>query len=470
MMSGGESRPSVAIVGGGLAGMAAAVALADGNCRVQIFEARRALGGRAGSFRDSNTNEVVDQCQHVSMRCCTNLADFCRRVGIADLFRHDRQLHFIGPDGHDYPFYASWLPAPFHLAPAFWGLKFLSVRDRLAIGRATWNLMRMRADDVEGSPTIGAWLKRQGQTPRAIELYWNVILVSALGEELDRASLAAARKVIVDGFLASREAYVVEVPRVPLGELYGASLERWLTEHGIELHLNRAVRRVSYDDRPEIAMASGEKMQPDYVVLAVPWFRLRDLVDASLAQRWPWLAAVDAIEPSPITGVHLWFDRPIMPHEHAVLVGRLSQWVFHRSANNSDGAGGHYYQVVVSASRDLAGRDREEIIDEVCRELGAIWPAAAAAKRLHARVVTDRAAVFSTCPGLDRVRPAQTTGVPDILVAGDWTSTGWPATMESAVRSGYLAAENILKSVGTSQTLIVGDLPRGAISRLLIKG
>ncbi len=465
-----DGRPRVAIVGGGLAGLAAAVALAETDCRVELYEARRSLGGRAGSFRDASTDEVVDHCQHVSMGCCTNLTDFCRRVGIEGLFRRDRRLHFIGPDGRAFPFAASHLPAPFHLAPAFWGLKYLSTSERISIGRATWKLMRMFPDDAPGSPTIGDWLKQQRQSSRSIELYWNAILVSALGEELDRASLAAARKVIVDGFLSAREAYVVEVPRVPLDELYGAPLERWLADRGVSVHFNAAVRQVSCEEQPRIGLADGNEIRPDFVVVALPWHRIRDVVDANLATRFPWLAAMDAVEASPITGVHLWFDRPIMPFEHAVLVGRLSQWVFHRAARDAAGAApGHYYQVVVSASRNLAGRDRGEVVDEVCRELSAIWPGAAAARRLHARVVTEHAAVFSVRPGLEQVRPLQASGVPGVFVAGDWTSTGWPATMESAVRSGYLAAEGIWESLGRPQRFLAAELRRGLLARMLIK-
>jgi squalene-associated FAD-dependent desaturase len=412
------------------------------------------------------------------MGCCTNLADFCRRVGIQDRFRHDRRLEFIGPDNRAFPLAASGLPAPFHLAPAFWGFKFLSVRERIGIANAMWRLMRLQPQDDANSPTIGAWLKAHKQTPRAMDLYWNVILVSALGEELDRASLAAARKVIVDGFLASRDAYVLEVPRVPLAELYGDVLERWLANRGVRVHLNAPVRQVSHDKEPRLVLADGDEVRPDFLVLALPWHRLAGVVETSLAMRFPWLAEISTVESSPITGVHLWFDRPIMPYEHAVLVGRLSQWVFHRTSEPppsvatyqaAETGGEHYYQVVVSASRNLAGRDRGAIADEVCQELADIWPQAAVARRLHARVVTEHAAVFSVRPGLDQVRPLQQTSEPGILVAGDWTATGWPATMEGAVRSGYLAAESILSALGKPQELLADDLPRGMLARLLIR-
>ena len=462
--------PKVAIVGGGLAGLSAAVALASAECPVELFEARRTLGGRAGSFRDPATGELVDHCQHVSMGCCTNLADFCRRTGIAQLFRRDRRLHFVGPDGRHYELEAGRLPAPFHLAPAFWRLKYLSTTDRLRVGRAMWKLMRRPAADSRQTQSIGQWLRQQGQSDRAIEYFWSVILVSALGEELNRASLPAARKVIVDGFLAAREAYVVEVPQAPLSMLYGEGLERWFATHGVHLHLDAPIRKVACDAGPLVVRADGQEVRPDFVVIALPWFKIAEVVDERVAARWPWLAEISCLEASPITGVHLWFDRQIMSLDHAVLVGRLSQWIFNRTGcRRTESNRGHYYQVVVSASRVLDGKDRQAIVGEVCAELAQIWPAAGEAKLLQARVVTEHAAVFSAIPGLERLRPPQQTPTDGVLVAGDWTATGWPATMESAVRSGYLAAEAILESIGRPRRFLVDDLPRGLVARLLIR-
>ncbi len=472
MMAGGApDTPTVAVVGGGLAGLATAVALVTEGCRVELFESRRFLGGRAASFVDPATGELVDHCQHVSMGCCTNLADFCRRTEIADYFRRDRLLHFIGPDGQQYNLEpARWLPAPLHLAPGFLGLRYLSLGDRYRIARAMWKLMRTPVIDDAHAPTIGQWLVNEGQSPRAIEQFWSVILVSTLAESLNRSSLAAARKVLVDGFLSAREASVVEVPQAPLGTLYGARLESWLAAHGVALHLNTPVRQIACDGRPAIALADGRETRPNFVVLAVPWPKVRELLAPQIAAQWPWLRQLDQIHSAPITGVHLWFDRPITDLPHAVIVGRLSQWIFQHTARESDAARpAHYYQVVISASHELAGRDRRQIVEEVCGDLAAIWPQARAAQCLQARVVTEHDAVFSVSPGLDRARPAQQTPIPRLLLAGDWTATGWPATMESAVRSGYLAAESVLRSLGRLARCLVPDLPRGPLARLLIK-
>jgi len=457
-----SAAPTVAVVGGGLAGLAAAVALASAECQIELFEARGWLGGRAASFHDTKTDELVDHCQHVSMGCCTNLADFCRRTAIDTCFRRDRTLHFIGPDGRDYPVAASaWLPAPLHLASGFWGLKYLSIGERIGIARAMWRLMRMRGADDERLPTIGRWLREQRQSDRAIDWFWGVVLISALGEELDRASLLAARKVIVDGFLAAREAYVVEVPQAPLATLYGERLQAWFADHGVGLHVNVPVRAVQIEGQPTVVLADGTRRPFDSVILALPWSKVRALLTDEIAACWPLARQFDEIEAAPITGVHLWFDRPIMNLPHAVLVGRLSQWIFNRQPQPGQVNDEHYYQVVISASRNLAGRDRQQIIADVRAELAAIWPEVAVAKLLHARVVTEHAAVFSVRPDLERLRPRQQTPIAGLFVAGDWTATDWPSTMEGAVRSGYLAAEAVLRSLGREQCFLTPDLPRG---------
>ncbi|HEY2895162.1 MAG TPA: hydroxysqualene dehydroxylase HpnE [Pirellulales bacterium] len=460
----GEER--VAVVGGGLAGLAAAVALSSAGFAVELFEARRQLGGRAASFRDPASSELVDQCQHVTMGCCTNFADFCRRTQTGELFSRHRVLNFVGPDERMYRFRgARWLPAPLHLGPAFWGLRYLTLAERLSIARAMWKLARSRiaADDCS---TIDEWLRAHGQSDRTISLFWSVVLTSALGEEPERSSVAAARKVMVDGFLASRGAYVLQVPRVPLGTLYD-QIAAWCQHHRIQLRQQMPVRQIDQSEKLAVEFMDGRRQAFDAVVVAVPWNKVRDLLTPSLATKLPWIAGLDCFEASPITGVHLWFDRPITTVAHAALVGRLGQWIFERS-NPEAGTTEHYYQVVISASRNLAQRSKEEIAEEICRELAAIWPAAAEARLLRVRVVTEQAAVFSPRPGLERLRPQQETDVPGLAIAGDWTATGWPATMESAVRSGYLAAEAICRAAGRPQAFLQPDLPRSGLVRLLL--
>jgi squalene-associated FAD-dependent desaturase len=465
-MNQSTSGPRVAIVGGGLAGMAAAVALLQRGVQVELFESRRMLGGRATSFRDPASGELVDHCQHVSMGCCTNVADFCRRTGIESLFRRQRRLHFIGPGGRQCDFEgARWLPAPLHLGPALWGLKYFSIAEQMSVART---LLKLAGTTSADERTVGQWLREQRQSERLIELFWAPVLVSALGESLDRASLGYARQVFVTGFMAAQEAYELVIPTVPLGELYGERLQAWFIENRVRLHLSTPVAKVMGDKLAAegIQLADERALPFDFVIVATTWRRAAELLPQAMrdelgCKRW------SEIDSAPISGVHLWFDRPITPLEHAVLVGRLSQWLFYRGQTSRDGAAAHYYQVVISASRSLAGREHADILDEVCGELRAIWPAAGEARLLHGRVVTEPAAVFSATPGIDRLRPTQRTAIGNLLLAGDWTATGWPATMEGAVRSGYLAAAAVLEAVGRPEPVLVDDLPIGRLARWL---
>lgn len=439
-----QSPPRVAIIGGGLAGLAAAVAAVEKGLEVELFEARRRLGGRAGSFRDARSGELVDHCQHVSMGCCTQLADFCRRTGVGECFHRYKRLTFIGPDARQYPLAAvGWLPAPLHLLPGLMRLGYLSLAERSRIVRTMRRLVSLPKNEALDSQTVEAWLLGQGESAQAMRRFWGVVLVSALGDALDRVSLAAAQKVFADGFMTSREAYELEIPRLPLGEIFDRRLGAWLAARNVPVHLGTRVRALEGDAGrvTRLVLSDGSPREFDHFVVAVPWHQAPSLFAEPLRRRLPALERVDEIEGSPITGVHLWFDRPVVPLPHAVLIDRLSQWVFRRDE------AGRQCQVVISASQELKGRDRQAVVEQVCDELASIWPAAREARLLHWRMITVPSAVFSVRPGLERVRPAQQTPIPNLFLAGDWTATGWPATMEGAVRSGCLAIESLLRRV-----------------------
>ncbi|MCG8585688.1 MAG: hydroxysqualene dehydroxylase HpnE [Pirellulales bacterium] len=461
-------RASVAIVGGGLAGMAAAAALADAGMAVEIFEGRRQLGGRAASFLDNESNEWIDLCQHVSMGCCTNLADFFKRSGATDLFRRDHVLHWIARDGRQCDVGATgWLPAPLHLAPGLWRLKFLSIGERLSIARSLLAMSRTPALRLPLSTTVADWLAQRRQSDAAIEGFWQPVLVSALADTTDRISYAAARKVFVDGFMANRDGYTVELPTVSLSELYDQHIGDWLAAHGIIVHREVSVRRLEIEQGRCVAltMSDGSRRIFDSYIAAVPWHRLAALFEPTHDATFLPLRQAAALESSPITAVHLWFDCPITELPHAVLPGRTSQWMFRRAT--SDGL--HYYQIVISGSRWLSAEDRQAIVDTVCGELVGIWPAARDAVLLRSRVVTDRNAVFAPMPGCEENRAGVTTDVANLFLAGDWVATGWPATMEGAVRSGYLAAEAVVGSIGRNEEFLVPDLPRQWLARMLIR-
>lgn len=472
------SDDTLGIVGGGLAGLAAAVDAVRRGMRVELFEQSRSLGGRTGSFFDSEVGQWVDYCPHVGMGCCTNLLEFCRRTGIEDCFECSAKLLSIGPEGTRHKFAPSrWLPAPLHLLPGLMRLTYLSAGERWGIVRALRRLTRRKAEGgsgkaegggvergpnsphpsplpegegtmwaPEGEGTIGEWLRHEGQSERAIERFWSVVLVSALGETVDHASLDAGRMVFREAFLSAWGASDMLLPRWNLHAIFHDRVGKWLAERGVTVNLETPIWRIEGDRRRARAMvlADGTRREFDRTIVAVPWRNVRSLFDGELLAAMPEMENVERIEPAAITAVHLWFDRPISKLRHAVLVGRLSQWVF---AEHGDAGGTpapqEHWQVVISASHRLPARKHDELLAEVRGELEAIWPEMTRARLVHARVIAQPAALFSVQPGVDRFRPAQKTPIENLALAGDWTATGWPATMEGAILSGNRAVEAI---------------------------
>ena len=448
------NRQSSIVIGGGLAGLAAAVALSQHGVRVTVLESRQRLGGRAGSFVDATTGQLVDACQHVSMGCCTNLAHFCRTVGVDHLLEPQPTLYFMTPDARVSRFKSDPWPAPFHLGRALASAHYLTMTEKLRVG---YGLLIMLRETESADPPLLPWLLRHKQTPRTIDRFWGVVLTSALNETVERVGLKYARKVFRDGFIRHRDGFVVEVPSVPLGRLYGDELRAWLTANGVTVRENAGVKQLASSENGTIShllLRDGSTISADHYVLAVPFDRVTDLLPARLADM-PYFANANRLSPSPITSVHLWFDRPIMHFPHVVLVDCLGQWVFNRGEVTP---GEHYVQVVVSAARPLRSLGRDEIQRQITDELRRLFPDGQAAILLRAKVITEHTATFSAVPGVDDFRPHQASPVANLVVAGDWTQTGWPATMEGAVRSGYLAAEAILAKLGTPVRLVQPEL------------
>jgi squalene-associated FAD-dependent desaturase len=388
------------------------------------------------------------------MGCCTNFAYFCRQIRIDSLLEPQRCLFFLTPEGRVSRFFSDYLPAPLHLARSFLRAHFLTAREKLRIGRG---LAALRKAPENADPPFHAWLMEHGQTPRTVRRFWGLVLTSALNETPDRIGLRYARKVFVDAFLRHRRGFEVEVPRVPLGRLYGEELQNWLDKHGIDLRLNSAVKRLTVSDTAirGLELRDGSGDGAEWYVAALPFGRLLDLLPADLIDSDLYFRNLRRLETSPITSVHLWYSRPIMDLPHAILVDCEGQWIFNRG--ELDG-GEWYYQVVVSASRELRALGHEEIGRRITAEVARLFPEAVRAELRRSRVITEHHATFSAVPGVDQLRPSQTSPVKNLLVAGDWTATGWPATMEGAVRSGYLAAESILGRIGRPERLVQPDL------------
>ena len=466
MSAGSETpqRQSVAIIGGGLAGLSAGSALAEAGYKVELFERRPYLGGRASSYELPGTGEVVDNCQHVLLGCCTNLIDFYRRLGVEQQIRWYDEITFILPGGRSSTLKPGALLAPFHAAPSFLASAVLDLKDKLAIARAMLALMpRLPKDDGEN---FLSWLLRHGQTKRGIDRFWAPVLVSALNEDLDRVSVHYAALVFRESFLESADAGRMGVPAVPLSQLYGTAAD-YIEARGGRVHLRAAVEAIRCDEDGIRVLVGGEEVRTDYAILATPFSGAEKLLPDA-----PELAALHAqlqkFETSPITGIHLWFDREITPLEHAVLLERTIQWMFHKSkilATRKDSAqNGSYLELVVSSSKTLVDKPRAEIIELAVRELAEFFPTVREAKLTKATVIKEVHATFSPTPSGDAFRPAHKSPWPRLFLAGDWTATGWPSTMEGAVRSGYGAAEALSK-----RKFLVADLPPQGLMRLCAK-
>jgi zeta-carotene desaturase len=459
-------RPSVAIVGGGLAGISAGSALADAGYRVELFERRPYLGGRASSYELPGTGEVVDNCQHVLLGCCTNLIDFYRRLGVEQQIRWYDEITFVLPGGKSSTLKPSALPAPIHAGLSFLSFSVLDLRDKMAIARAMLALApALPKDDGEN---FLAWLVRHGQTRHAIDRFWAPVLISALNDDLDRVSVPYAALVFRDSFLKSAEAGRMGVPAVPLSQLYGTAAT-YIEARGGKVHLRAAVDSIRSDQGGVVLSAGGEDVRADYAILATPFNGVEKLLpDAPELE--PLREQARNLGTSPITGIHLWFDREITPLDHAVLLERTIQWMFQKSkilATRKDSAqNGSYLELVVSSSKTLVDKPRGEIIDLAMRELAEFFPAARDAKLVKSTVVKEVHATFSPAPGSDAFRPSHSSAWPRLFLAGDWTATGWPSTMEGAVRSGYGAAEALAKSTGNAGKFLVPDLPPRGLMRL----
>jgi squalene-associated FAD-dependent desaturase len=453
---------TVGVVGGGIAGLAAACALADAGFEVTVFERRPFVGGRASSYEHPGTGEIVDNCQHVLFGNCTNLLDFYRRIGASGKVQWFERLTLIEPGGRRSEIGSTSLPAPLHTIPSFLKVSALTFADKVSIARAMATFVSSLPAD--GLMSFAEWLDRHHQTPQAIDRFWRPVLVSALNEDLDRISIHYAGKVVRDLFLKSAAAGRMGVPSVPLTELYNGAIG-YIESRGGRVLRRSAVEAITPDSEG-IAVCSGEgSARFNSVVLALPYQALSKLlppenrtsdVSAQLREQ------ISRFESSPITGIHLWFDREITELPHAALLDRTIQWMFQKSKLQPQRAEaatvGSYVELVVSSSKSLLEKGRQEIIDLATKELAEFFPMVSVAKLLKATVIKEVNAGYSALPGSESYRPAVRAPWRNIYLAGDWVSTAWPATMEGAVRSGYNAAEAITAESGQAKTFLVPDL------------
>ena len=484
------SSPRTALVlGGGLAGIAAAVRLAESGVAVTLLETSRRLGGRATSHDDPATGETLDNCQHVLLGCCTNLLDLYQRLGVADRIDWHPDLHFFDKAGHHGTLAADDFPAPIHLTRSLWSLSTLNLREKLAISRAMFAMMRLprSARDQLHDRTFEQWLLDHGQPRRAIDRFWAVIIVSALNQWPDRAAADAAIQVFQEGFLAHPDAYVMGTAAVPLRDLYDPAV-RTIEAAGGQVRFGASVEAIEHDGSSisgvrlaGSAGADGERLEADLYLSALPFDRLNRVIPDELREGDPRLQRLDRFTHSPILGIHLWFDRPVTDHPHLILVDSPLQWVFNKTAasdatgadvgwgersephqqrgdtggmacsqamsEESEVAGGQaaggqaaggqlagkdagqYLHGVISAAHEWAAERPDRIVEMAVEELAAYCPAVRDARLIRGRAIKEKRATFSITPGIGGCRPGPTPNGR----AGD---VGWVEQSETHQQSG----------------------------------
>lgn len=447
------------VLGGGVAGIAAAVRLAEAGTRVTLVEMRPRLGGRATSLEDPKSGELIDNCQHVLMRCCTSLMALYEMLGVADRMVWHRDFTFVHGDGTRARLGAGWLPAPLHFAGAFAIFKGLSLGDKFAIGRAMAAIrtMSLAKRDALNAISFADWLKQQRQPARAVERFWEVTVVSACNETLDRVAAGYGLQVFQEGFLANKTNYEMGLSDVPLAELYDPAA-RVIEAAGGRI-VTASVKAFDYDAQAKHVTAAilndGTRLEADVFVSALPFEVLDRVADDAMKADDARLQRLDEFEVSPIVGLHLWVRSggglgdsapqrgglrggATMTVPHVVLTGSPIQWVFDQG---TDADGVQHLHGVVSAAHEMVDTSNAEILDLAMRELRRFVPGCEDAELVEGRVIKERRATFACVPGVDALRPGPAGVIKNLLLAGDWCATGWPATMEGAARSGFAAAE-----------------------------
>ncbi len=488
----------VAIIGGGLAGIAAALRIADQGETPILIESRKRLGGRATSLTDPRSGATIDNCQHVLLGCCTNLIDLYDRLHVLDDIEWHKKLYWTagGRDAKVDIVKAGWLPAPLHLTGSFWRMTILSRDSKRAISRAMLRMIRMgqRGRFAWTNRTFSEFLNDCDQPGQAVTRFWEPIIVSACNLSVDKVSAAYALQVFQDGFLANRWSYTMGLSRVPLAKLYDI-VENEIAAAGGELHLGVSAKAIAFDGRRVTGVITDEGMiDASATIAAVPFDRLDKLCSEILKQSDRRLQSLDRLQVSPILGVHLWFDQVIMdlPHLVAVEPPHGVQWLFNKGVA-SDGANRiQHLHAVISAADSWMALSEDEIVRRVMTDVHHVLPRSLGLQPIDARAIKEKRATFAPTPSVDALRPAAAAeyaggkGVENLFLAGDWCDTGWPATMEGAVRSGYTAAHAALKRLRMTDANIavapesktsassaidreglVDDVPPGLLARML---
>jgi zeta-carotene desaturase len=441
-------QDDILVVGGGFAGLAAGVELARAGRRVRLLERNPHLGGRARSFREATTGSLVDNGQHILMGAYQETIRFLETIGTLDRIRFQPSLevHFIERGRGVTRLRCPSLAAPWHLLAGVVRSDSFTWREKLEIarlGRALKPGVAAR-DGTEGL-TVEDWLARLGQSESLRRNFWDLFSIAAMNEDPRRASAALFRRVLELALFNSPEFSRIGVPRAGLSECYTAAAAAYIEQRGGGVERGRAVSSLALSDGVcrGVTFADGETLEADSVISAVPWFDFVRLLPEDLLNSEAFFSNIRKLRPAPIISINLWLDRSITDLEFVGLRGTTVQWLFNRARVWEGGE--NLISLVLSGAHEHIEKSKEELVAIALADLRGLFPAAREAVVRHSQVIKERFATFSPAPDTKRLRPPTQTSVRGLYLAGDWTATGLPATIEGAVKSGRAAAEAVLR-------------------------
>ena len=433
----------VIVIGGGLSGLSTAVDLASRGLSVLVLERHQHLGGRAYSFADDSTGEEIDNGQHLMMGCYHETRWLLRTIGSDHLATLQPNLHidFRHPDHGAASLHCPSLPGPFHLLVGLLRLKTLSFPDRLKLLRIGLEI-RKNPKTIERSIstlTVHQWLDSLGQSEENKKCLWDIIAVGSLNGDPKEVSAVLFYRVLRAAFLGRRENSSLLIPSVGLSRLFDEPGLQYLEGKRGEVLRNCAVDAFIYEDSRAKAVRCSDGMTREarVFVSAVPWYAVSNLLPADeVATR-----AAESMTASAILSINLWFDRPVMDEEFVALLDSRVQWVFNRSTiHEASTSSGQCLALTISGADRLIDKDAAELVALAVEDLRRVFPRVGTARVVHSIVLKEKRATFSQRPDVEPLRPACTTSMENLFLAGDWTNTGYPATIEGAVMSGRKAA------------------------------
>ena len=441
------------IIGGGLAGLSAGVRLSLGGKKILLLEQRHRLGGRTYSYRDDTSGDLIDNGQHLLMGCYTETRQYQRSIGTEHLAELQPTLgiEFLHPTLGRTSLHASALPAPLHALSGLLGLTSLSFTDRLNLIRVGAELLlpeSIQRNRLAGI-TVSQWLDRLGQGELSKKYLWDIIAIGSLNDDPRVVSAFLFYRVLRTAFLGKRENASLLIPRTGLTELLVEPAEQFIRKHGGEIRTDASVEMLqeSTADRIEVQTAAGETYSAKTVIAAVPWYAGKEIFRGILPANEPEMTS------SPILSIYIWLDRVVTDLPFAALLETRAQWMFNRTALTGQKSPGQFAQClcfVISGASEFVEKEKDELVAIAMEDLRSVLPEARTAFVKHSVVIKEKRATFSPTPAVESKRPSTTTSYPDLFLAGDWTDTGFPSTIEGAVLSGHRAARAAMERLSKS--------------------